>query len=99
MKYKENRFIRDILKIIQPVSLFPLETPAKQSSPSMWVRTTTKQQRELKLRELKLRELGEQQKKSLSKSKDPKRGGKKKRSRCCSTRRTKRHTRRRRRRH
>lgn len=92
--YKENRFIRDILKIIQPVSLFPLETPAKQSIPSMWVRTTTKQQRELKLREL-----GEQQKKSLSKSKDPKRGGKKKRSRCCSTRRTKRHTRRRRRRH
>ena len=83
MKYKENRFIRDILKIIRPVSLLPLETPAEQSIiPSIWVRTTTKQQRELDQRQANLS--------STKSRKSPKRGGKKKRSRCCSTRRTRR---------
>ena len=78
--YKDNKFIQDILKLIRPVSLLPLETPAEQSIHSMWVRTTTKQRRELDQRQAKLS--------STKSRKSPKRGGKKKRSRCCSTRRT-----------
>jgi hypothetical protein len=78
--YKENRFIKDILKLIRPVSSLQSVTPA-ESIYSTWAGTTTTRRRELDER-LK--------KKSLSKSKGPKRGGKKKRSRCCSTRRTRR---------
>lgn len=70
-KYKENRFIKDILKLIRPVSSLQSVTPA-ESIYSTWAGTTTTRRRELDER-LK--------KKSLSKSKGPKRGGKKNRSR------------------
>ena len=70
--HKENRFIKDILKLIRPVSLIPLETPAEQSIPDIWAMTTKARERELAQRQQKL---------SSSKSrKSPKRGGKKKRT-------------------